>query len=171
MRSSRSGTRSEMKSSNFHLTDRELGILREMVKGLSIKEIASKLDVSQSTLKVSRSRIYKKLQVSSATQAVRLVNEFNLLTNPLRLDIRETNGQTSPQAGRAASWVWDSPRVKAILEQPEGTPIDLSALTEDERDELARDAKGMWADHPYIKDSVEWVRDLRKSLFKGIPEE
>ena len=46
------------------------------------------------------------------------------------------------------------------------TPIDLSQLTREEIDSLARDAKGMWSDHPYIKDSVEWVRALRKSLFK-----
>lgn len=67
------------------------------------------------------------------------------------------------------SWVWDSPRVKAILERPEGTPIDLSQLTEEEKDALAQGAKGMWADHPYIKDSVDWVRGLRKGLAKGFP--
>lgn len=63
--------------------------------------------------------------------------------------------------------VWDSPRVKAILERPEGTPIDISGLTDEERDALAREAKGMWADHPYIKDSVEWVRGLRQGLYRG----
>ena len=70
-----------------------------------------------------------------------------------------------------SSWLWDSPRVKAILEQPEGTPIDISKLTEEEIDALAREAKGMWADHPEIKDSVEWVRELRQGLYRGIPEE
>lgn len=69
------------------------------------------------------------------------------------------------------SSIWDSPRVKAILEQPDDAPIDLSQLTKEEIDALARDAKGMWADHPYIKDSVEWVRDLRKGLFRGTIEE
>lgn len=57
------------------------------------------------------------------------------------------------------------------MEQPEDSPIDLSQLTEEEIDALAREAKGIWADHPYIKDSVEWVRELRKGLFRGIPEE
>ena len=65
-----------------------------------------------------------------------------------------------------SSKVWDSPRVKAILERPEGTPIDLSGLTQEERDALFIDAKGMWADHPDIKDSVEWVRQLRWGLSK-----
>jgi hypothetical protein len=69
-----------------------------------------------------------------------------------------------------SSWVWDSPRVKAILEQPEGTPIDISKLTEEEVDALAREAKGMWADHLFIKDLVKWVRGLRKGLFRGIPK-
>jgi len=69
-----------------------------------------------------------------------------------------------------SSWVWDSPRVKAILERPEGTPLDISGLTDEERETLAREAKGMWADHPYIKDSVKWVRELRRSLYRGMPE-
>ena len=59
--------------------------------------------------------------------------------------------------------------MKAILERPEGTPIDLSTLTEEERDALAREAKGMWADHPDIKDSVEWVRGLRQGLSRRLP--
>ena len=67
--------------------------------------------------------------------------------------------------------VWESPRVKAILERPEGTPIDLSGLTQDERDALAREAKGMWADHPFIKDSVEWVRGLWDSPDPSLPED
>jgi hypothetical protein len=63
-----------------------------------------------------------------------------------------------------SSAVWDSPRVKAILERPEGTPIDISGLTQAEIDALAREARGMWADHPEIKDSVKWVRGLRRGL-------
>ena len=66
--------------------------------------------------------------------------------------------------------IWDSPRVKAILERPKGTPIDVSGLTEKERDALFREAASMWADHPEIKDSVEWVRELRKGLLGGIPK-
>jgi HEAT repeat protein len=69
------------------------------------------------------------------------------------------------QASKAGN-IWDSPRVKAILERPEGTPIDLSVLTKEERDAIFEDAKGMWADHPHIKDSVEWVRELREGLSK-----
>lgn len=85
------------------------------------------------------------------------------------LDVREEAHRATAKAGETGSPIWDSLRVKAILERPEGTPIDLSELTEDESDTLAREAKGMWADHPFIKDSVEWVRALRMGLFKGSP--
>ena len=47
-----------------------------------------------------------------------------------------------------------------------GTPIDLSGLTQPEHDALLADAKGMWADHPDIKDPVKWVRELREGLSK-----
>ena len=63
-----------------------------------------------------------------------------------------------------SSKVWGSPRVKAILERPEGTPIDLCGLTGEEVAALFIEAKGMWSDHPEIKDSVRWVRELRQGL-------
>ena len=63
-----------------------------------------------------------------------------------------------------SSKVWESPRVKAILERPEGTPIDISGLTDEEMAALFIEAKGMWSDHPEIKDSVKWVRELRRGL-------
>lgn len=76
----------------------------------------------------------------------------------------------APSVQKDTYWVWHSPRVKAILERPKATPIDLSGLTKKERDALFREAKGMWADHPEIKDSVEWVRGLREGLSKGYQE-
>ena len=69
------------------------------------------------------------------------------------------------------SGVWESPRVRAILEQPMGTAIDLSVLTEKEREQLLSDARGMWADHTEIKDSVKWVRRMRKGLSDSPKEE
>lgn len=70
------------------------------------------------------------------------------------------DAQISPES------VWDSPRVKAILEQPGDAPIDLSQLTVEEINALARGAKGIWAEHPDIGDSVEWVRSLRENVFR-----
>ena len=66
-----------------------------------------------------------------------------------------------------SSIVWESPSVKAILKRPEGTPIDLSGLTDEEVAALFIEAKGMWSDHPEIKDSVKWVRELRQGLSRG----
>jgi hypothetical protein len=36
---------------------------------------------------------------------------------------------------------------------------------------LAREAAGIWSDHPDIKDSVEWVRNLREGMYRGSIEE
>ncbi|MFQ6028756.1 MAG: hypothetical protein ACE5Q6_14835 [Dehalococcoidia bacterium] len=70
-----------------------------------------------------------------------------------------------------SSKVWESPRVKAILEQPEGTPIDTSILPKEEIAALAQEASGTWVDHPDIKDSVEWVRSLREGMYRESIEE
>ena len=66
--------------------------------------------------------------------------------------------------------IWDSPRVKAVLERPAGTPIDLSGLSEEEIDALVKEAKEMWADHQGIADAVQWVRALREGLSRSFPE-
>lgn len=66
--------------------------------------------------------------------------------------------------------IWDSPRVKAILNRPTGTLIDLSDLNEEEIEALIGEAKGMWADHSEITDSVQWVRGLREGLTQNYPE-
>jgi hypothetical protein len=80
------------------------------------------------------------------------------------------DGHKDTQGTRRSS-IWDSPRVKAILKRPEGTPVDLSGLTEEEIYALATEARGMWSNHPEITDSVQWVRDLREGLSKGFLEE
>jgi len=59
---------------------------------------------------------------------------------------------------------------KTILEQPQGTTVDLSSLSQEEIDALARDSRGMWRDHPLIKNSVEWVRQIRVGLYRSVPE-
>ena len=51
-----------------------------------------------------------------------------------------------------SSKVWESPRVKAILDRPEGTPIDISGLTDAEVNDLFLEARGMWTDHPEIRE-------------------
>ena len=53
------------------LTDRELSILRLVAEGLSNLDIASKLYVTEQTVKFHLSNIYRKLDVSNRTEASR----------------------------------------------------------------------------------------------------
>jgi len=86
---------------------------------------------------------------------------------PLFLAVISDALRRSMVAGpKSSTQVWDSPGVKEMLEQPEGSSIDLSQLTEEEIDFLAQEAHGMWIDHPDIGDSVEWIRDVRKGLIR-----
>ena len=52
------------------LSERELGVLRETARGLSSKEIAAKLQISQRTVEGHLNNVYAKLGVNSRTEAV-----------------------------------------------------------------------------------------------------
>ena len=52
------------------LTDRELGVLREIVSGKSNKEIGKELNISEATVKTHINSILGKLGVTDRTQAV-----------------------------------------------------------------------------------------------------
>ncbi|VGO20438.1 response regulator transcription factor [Pontiella sulfatireligans] len=54
----------------FGLTDREIEVLELLAEGLSVKEIAAKLDVSRATAAFHLGNIYQKLNVQSQTGAV-----------------------------------------------------------------------------------------------------
>jgi DNA-binding NarL/FixJ family response regulator len=56
----------------FSLTDREHEILSWLVKGYSYKMIAAELNISFSTVNTHVNRVYNKLHVNSATEAVAL---------------------------------------------------------------------------------------------------
>ena len=132
------------------LTPREQEVIRLTAAGQSGTMIAKELGISRATISRAKHSAAKKLEAISISQ-------------PEALHMSEPSSVDSLS-------VWDSPRVKAILERPEGTEIDLSGLTQDERDALVREAKGMWADHPEITDSVEWVRGLREGLSRSFPD-
>ncbi|MFC7371716.1 response regulator [Fictibacillus iocasae] len=61
---------SKVKREENDLTDREQEVLIGLVEGLSNKEIAEKLFISDKTVKIHVSKIFKKLNVKSRSQAV-----------------------------------------------------------------------------------------------------
>jgi len=63
----------------LEVTPRELEILELIAKGLSNREIAEKLFVSENTVKTHSSRVFDKLGAKRRTQAVQLGKEFGLL--------------------------------------------------------------------------------------------
>ncbi|MBN1993702.1 MAG: response regulator transcription factor [Anaerolineae bacterium] len=61
------------------LSERELEVLRLIAAGLSNREIAAELVVAVSTVKTHVNNIYRKLDVSSRTQAVAVARALKLL--------------------------------------------------------------------------------------------
>jgi DNA-binding CsgD family transcriptional regulator len=61
------------------ITPRELEILELIARGLSNREIAEKLFVSENTVKTHSSRLFDKLSARRRTQAVQLGKEFGLI--------------------------------------------------------------------------------------------
>ncbi len=55
---------------SFGLTKRQKRIVEMMTQGLSNKEIAAKLDISEGTVKAHSNAVFRKLDVTSRTQAV-----------------------------------------------------------------------------------------------------
>ncbi|MFC0522025.1 response regulator [Pontibacillus salicampi] len=62
------------------LTNREREVLKELAKGLTNKEIANILYISDQTVKIHISNIYKKLKVKSRSQAIVYAVEKNLVS-------------------------------------------------------------------------------------------
>jgi len=61
------------------LTNREYEVLKEIKEGLSNQEIATKLFISESTIKTHVSNILMKLDVSRRTQAIQKAKELQIL--------------------------------------------------------------------------------------------
>jgi len=64
---------------NLSITPRELEILGLIANGLSNREIAEKLFVSENTVKTHSSRLFDKLSAKRRTQAVQIGKELGLL--------------------------------------------------------------------------------------------
>jgi DNA-binding CsgD family transcriptional regulator len=67
------------KQEELGITARELEILELIAQGMSNREIAEKLFVSENTVKTHSSRVFDKLGAKRRTQAVQLGKEFGLL--------------------------------------------------------------------------------------------
>ena len=71
--------RDEDRLRELAITPRELEILELISEGLSNREIAEKLFVSENTVKTHSSRLFDKLQAKRRTQAVQIGKEFRLI--------------------------------------------------------------------------------------------
>ncbi|MEU5211922.1 response regulator transcription factor [Streptomyces sp. NPDC020742] len=69
----------QMRSPRPGLTDRERDILRQLARGLSIREIAHALSLSEATVKAHLNRLYDKLGVDTRAGAVSVAREQRLL--------------------------------------------------------------------------------------------
>lgn len=70
----------QRKIEELGISSREYEILQEIAKGLSNKEIAEKLFVSESTVKTHVSNLFTKLDVKRRTQAIQRAKSFKILT-------------------------------------------------------------------------------------------
>lgn len=72
-------TRDESRVAQLGITPRELQILEAMAAGLSNREIAERLFVSENTVKTHAGRVFDKLSARRRTQAVQLAKEAGLI--------------------------------------------------------------------------------------------
>ena len=69
----------EQRLKDLGITPRELEILELIAQGLSNREIADKLFVSENTVKTHLSRLFDKLSARRRTQAVQIAKEMGLI--------------------------------------------------------------------------------------------
>jgi DNA-binding CsgD family transcriptional regulator len=71
--------RNEAKLRELGITPRELEILEAVAAGLSNREIAERLFVSENTVKTHTARVFAKLSVERRTQAVQRAREVGII--------------------------------------------------------------------------------------------
>lgn len=76
--------RDERKLESLGITPRELEILELIAEGLSNREIAERVHVSENTVKTHSSRVFDKLGARRRTQAVQMGREFRLIPDKAR---------------------------------------------------------------------------------------
>jgi DNA-binding CsgD family transcriptional regulator len=71
--------RNEARVAELGITQRELEILERIASGLSTRQIADALFVSENTVKTHASRLFQKLDVNRRTQAVHVAKRLGLI--------------------------------------------------------------------------------------------
>lgn len=71
--------RNQSRLEQLGITPRELEILEAMAAGLSNREIAQRLFVSENTVKTHAARLFEKLSARRRTQAVQLAREAGII--------------------------------------------------------------------------------------------
>ncbi len=71
--------RNDAKAAELGITPRELEILQHIASGMSTREMAAALFVSENTVKTHATRLFDKLNVNRRTQAVHVARSLGLI--------------------------------------------------------------------------------------------
>lgn len=71
-------TKVSLRPEEIGLTDRQSQVLALMVRGLSNRDIAAQLDLSEGTVKIHATAVFKTLGVTSRTQALVAVSRYDI---------------------------------------------------------------------------------------------
>jgi DNA-binding NarL/FixJ family response regulator len=85
--------RNEARRSELGITPRELEILEAMAAGLSNREIAERLFVSENTVKTHAARVFSKLSARRRTQAIQIAKDAGLMYQTHILEKARQEGQ------------------------------------------------------------------------------
>jgi two-component system nitrate/nitrite response regulator NarL len=75
----RGGAETQSGADAAQLTERQIDVLRQLSRGLTNKEIANRLGISEKTIKAHMTAIFKMLNVSNRTQAVTAARQAELI--------------------------------------------------------------------------------------------
>lgn len=99
---------------NTNLSERELEIIRLVGQGKSNKEIAQILFISVNTVKVHLANIFKKIDVSSRTEATLYAIEYGLVDSPRPIIITNESRLGLDEKPKTKSW-WESQTMIYII--------------------------------------------------------